>query len=333
MSLDLQIAQLRHAYAHLQAGAVKDQRGFARGLLGPVIAALEAELFAAAMNATRAATPGAVPAELVELSRKQDEHGGEWFVSHAYTEDGLSAIVDGRQHGMFPLKGEVPEVELACAAVNHVRQQIALAAAPAYPAAAEAQGGAGAGMEEIERLRIPGVDGQVLVAAREASEELKQQPQWLWHNKELGSVTYGRWAKNANGPHAPYIRADLLLTAIRNAITPPAAERPDGAAGVREAAFQSVSEYAHALQVALTNLAGGGSENFVRHDDEFRADIPRCVAKVQDRLARANERWKEAVRALKTPSSPRPDATPSLPAQGECTPRKSDAIKPVASDA
>lgn len=35
------IAQLRHAYAQLAAGTVVDQASFARGLIGPAIAALE----------------------------------------------------------------------------------------------------------------------------------------------------------------------------------------------------------------------------------------------------------------------------------------------------
>ena len=59
---------------------------------------------------------------------------------------------------------------------------------------------------------------------------------------------------------------------------------------------ETVEEYACKLQIALTGLAGGGSENFVRHGDEFRADILACVAKVQQRLNAANERWKAAHR-------------------------------------
>lgn len=78
-----------------------------------------------------------LPAELMALSDKQDPFAGEWFVEHAYTADGLSAIVDGRQHGMFPVKGEVPEIELACAAVNYVR---ALAAGQRAASQAPADG-------------------------------------------------------------------------------------------------------------------------------------------------------------------------------------------------
>ena len=36
-----QIAQLRHAYAHLKAGRVKDQAKFADGLIAPAIEHLE----------------------------------------------------------------------------------------------------------------------------------------------------------------------------------------------------------------------------------------------------------------------------------------------------
>jgi hypothetical protein len=41
VSLEFHIAQLRHAYAHLMAERVKDQREFAEGLIAPVIEYLE----------------------------------------------------------------------------------------------------------------------------------------------------------------------------------------------------------------------------------------------------------------------------------------------------
>jgi len=41
MTQQFALAQLRHAYAQLHAGTVKDQRQFAEGLLGPAIAAIE----------------------------------------------------------------------------------------------------------------------------------------------------------------------------------------------------------------------------------------------------------------------------------------------------
>jgi hypothetical protein len=59
----------------------------------------------------------------------------------------------------------------------------------------------------------------------------------------------------------------------------------------------TLQQYAHALQVALTGLAGGGSENFVRHGDGFRADIACCVAKVREREQRAHARYLEIRRA------------------------------------
>lgn len=39
--LDFEIAQLRHAYSHLVAERVKNQREFAEGLIAPVIEWLE----------------------------------------------------------------------------------------------------------------------------------------------------------------------------------------------------------------------------------------------------------------------------------------------------
>jgi hypothetical protein len=40
--LDFQVAQLRHAYAQLKSGPVRDQREFADGLIAPAIRFLEA---------------------------------------------------------------------------------------------------------------------------------------------------------------------------------------------------------------------------------------------------------------------------------------------------
>ena len=39
--LSFALAQLRHAYAQLLRGAVVDQAGFAKGLIGPAIARIE----------------------------------------------------------------------------------------------------------------------------------------------------------------------------------------------------------------------------------------------------------------------------------------------------
>lgn len=43
MTSTFALAQLRHAYHQLYVGVVVDQRGFAEGLLGPAIAALETD--------------------------------------------------------------------------------------------------------------------------------------------------------------------------------------------------------------------------------------------------------------------------------------------------
>lgn len=43
-----QIAQLRHAYAHLKAGRVKNQAEFADGLIAPAIEYLEEQVTGAA---------------------------------------------------------------------------------------------------------------------------------------------------------------------------------------------------------------------------------------------------------------------------------------------
>lgn len=59
---------------------------------------------------------------------------------------------------------------------------------------------------------------------------------------------------------------------------------------------EDVQPYALELQRALTGLTRGGSEYFVRHGDGFRADIPRCVADVQQRFTDAHRRAVEAIR-------------------------------------
>ena len=69
-----------------------------------------------------------VPADLAALSAKA--HGGEWFVQHGATDDGLSRIDDGQVYGMFPIYGERHEIELAAAAVNHIRAALAAAQEP-----------------------------------------------------------------------------------------------------------------------------------------------------------------------------------------------------------
>jgi len=50
-----------------------------------------------------------------------------WFVSRHVLSNGLSLIEDGRQEGMFPLKGEMHEIALTAAAVTALPRLIAIA--------------------------------------------------------------------------------------------------------------------------------------------------------------------------------------------------------------
>jgi hypothetical protein len=61
-------------------------------------------------------------ASLIEASKKIES--GKWFVEHAATDDGLSIIDDGKEFGMFPIKGEAYEIEFAAKCVNFVRNYI-----------------------------------------------------------------------------------------------------------------------------------------------------------------------------------------------------------------
>ena len=53
IGLEHHLAQLRHAYSHLMAERVKDQRQFADGLIAPAIRALEKHLNAGAAAKTQ----------------------------------------------------------------------------------------------------------------------------------------------------------------------------------------------------------------------------------------------------------------------------------------
>jgi len=64
--------------------------------------------------------------KLRELAAKAE--GEEWFVQHAATDDGLSRIDDGCEHGMFPIYGEAHEIAFAAACANFVRQHVLPAA-------------------------------------------------------------------------------------------------------------------------------------------------------------------------------------------------------------
>lgn len=61
-------------------------------------------------------------AKLKKLAEKAE--GEEWFVQHTATDDGLSRIDDGCEHGMFPIYGEAHEIEFAAACVNFIRKHI-----------------------------------------------------------------------------------------------------------------------------------------------------------------------------------------------------------------
>jgi hypothetical protein len=59
--------------------------------------------------------------ELQALSEKAPE--GPWYVAPARREDGLAEIEDGREHGMFPVTGEWPEIEFLVALANWFRDE------------------------------------------------------------------------------------------------------------------------------------------------------------------------------------------------------------------
>lgn len=62
----------------------------------------------------------------------------------------------------------------------------------------------------IKTVNIPGVDGQVLLAATKMTDDQRRQPEWLWCGDNL--VTYGRWQRRSD--QAPYIRLDIALSVI-----------------------------------------------------------------------------------------------------------------------
>jgi hypothetical protein len=61
-----------------------------------------------------------VPDNLKTLSARASE--GPWYVAKASREDGLAEIEDGREHGLFPITGEWPDIEFVVAACNFVRK-------------------------------------------------------------------------------------------------------------------------------------------------------------------------------------------------------------------
>lgn len=78
-------------------------------------------------------------------------------------------------------------------------------------------GGRCKGKNAMTQTTIPGVNGQVILAGSEMTDEQKQQPEWLWHESHRYATSYGRWQDNPS--QAPYIRADLVLEMLKNART------------------------------------------------------------------------------------------------------------------
>lgn len=62
-------------------------------------------------------------------------------------------------------------------------------------------------------INLPGVDGQVILAASEMGEVSKAHPEWLWHRLAEHDTSYGRWARMPGA--APYIRLDIALGEIK----------------------------------------------------------------------------------------------------------------------
>jgi hypothetical protein len=65
----------------------------------------------------------------------------------------------------------------------------------------------------MSQTTIPGVDGQVILAAAEMTPEQKAAPEWLWHEDHHFITSYGRWLRDPS--QAPYIRADLVLALLK----------------------------------------------------------------------------------------------------------------------
>lgn len=67
-------------------------------------------------------------------------------------------------------------------------------------------------MSAETNLRIPGVDGQVTLAAKSLSTDQMNQPEWVWFGG--GEVSFGRWQRDPS--QAPYVRADLVIDLLRS---------------------------------------------------------------------------------------------------------------------
>lgn len=70
--------------------------------------------------------------------------------------------------------------------------------------------------------------------------------------------------------------------------------------------LDALRKYAHDLTIAITGLAGGGSELFGKQiSGMYTADIPYCVNKIRDRELRSREQLVSALRFNKS-SPPKP---------------------------
>lgn len=70
--------------------------------------------------------------------------------------------------------------------------------------------------------------------------------------------------------------------------------------------LDALRKYAHDLTIALTGLAGGGSELFSKQiGGMYTADIPYCVNKIRDRELRSHEQLISALQFNKS-STPKP---------------------------
>jgi hypothetical protein len=110
---------------------------------------------------------------------------------------------------------------------------------------------------------IRGIDGQVLVAASEMDANQKRQPEWLWFEADE-LPTFGRWMRGAY--QAPYIRADLVLSAL--ASPAPHVAVPEGWVMVPE---QPSAEMVLAGKLADQLAAGFGEDWDTRIADVYRA--------------------------------------------------------------
>lgn len=129
--------------------------------------------------------------------------------------DVLSLIVDALEDAAAGMRyvrqqyGDLPGVGFDRVQEKYLNAVRLLAAAPQPPATRSYEEG------------IEGVDGQVLMAARTLDDEQRRNPEWLWHSEDR--LSFGRWQRHP--AQAPYIRADLVVDAIRSLADEPRHDR------------------------------------------------------------------------------------------------------------